>query len=201
MRIKLLTILFCLSITALQAQYFGIRGGFNFTSASVDIEGLDVETGNEGNLMIGLFLDLPVSTDFLSVQPEINYMGRGYNSEAEIGNAEIKSSLAYLDIGGLVKLNFGTDQPVSFYLGAGPFFNYALSGTVTDVAGERDVDFEADRIRRSELSVAAAAGVNLNNFFVEVRYMGSLSNQSDEDEVDVSQRSIGINGGFRVPLF
>ncbi|MEL7377079.1 MAG: outer membrane beta-barrel protein, partial [Bacteroidota bacterium] len=118
-----------------------------------------------------------------------------------ISNDQIETSLAYLDIGGLVKLNLGVDQPIGFYVGAGPFLNYAISGPIDENGDERDIDFDADRIKRSELSVAAAAGVTLGNFFAEVRYMGSLSNLSDDDEVDISQRSIGINGGFRVPLF
>ncbi|MEL6668875.1 MAG: porin family protein [Bacteroidota bacterium] len=202
MRTSIFACLICMSFTTIQAQYFGIRGGYNFTSASVDINNLEVETGDEGNLMLGLYVDLPIGTEFLTVQPEINYMGRGYSlTSTVISNDQIETSLAYLDIGGLVKLNLGVDQPIGFYVGAGPFLNYAISGTIDENGDERDIDFDADRIKRSELSVAAAAGVTLGNFFAEVRYMGSLSNLSDDDEVDISQRSIGINGGFRVPLF
>lgn len=199
MKLRLLTLLFCLSFTVLQAQYFGIRGGYNWTDAKVN-DG-DIETGSEGNLMLGLFLDLPIGTQLLSVQPELNYMGRGYSFEGmTIGGVEIETKLAYIDLGALVKLNFGADEPVGFYVGAGPFLNYAISGTITDTGGDRDIDFKADRLNRTELSFAAAAGVTFGGFFVEARYIGSFSDQSDLDDSEIRQRSIGINGGFRVPL-
>ncbi|MEM6395606.1 MAG: porin family protein [Bacteroidota bacterium] len=194
-------LLFCLSFTALQAQYFGIRGGYNWTDAKIELSNAEVETGSEGNLMLGLFVDIPVGGELLSIQPELNYMGRGYTLEGQfIGGVEIEQNFAYIDLGALAKLNFGTDEAIGFYLGAGPFFNYALSGTKVGAGGEQDIDFDADRIKRGELSFAAAAGITLGGFFVEARYIGSFTDQSDIDTDEIRQRSIGINAGFRVPL-
>lgn len=196
-------LLFSLSLS-LQAQYFGIRGGYNFTDAQLDISGLELETGNQGNLMLGLFIDLPIGTDLISIQPELNYLGRGYDYELQVGQTTIETQLAYLDLGALLKLNFGSDAPLGFYLGAGPFFNYAISGTLIESGDDREIDFDADRLRRGEVSVAGVVGITLGGstqLFIEGRYLASLSDLSDDESIRISQNSIGINGGFRVPLF
>ena len=188
----------------LQAQYFGIRGGFNFTDATIDLNDLELNTDQQGNLLLGFFVDLPIGTEVLSIQPELNYQGRGYNYELENSGIEIANSFAYLDLGAIVKLNFGADAPVGFYIGAGPFISYALSGTIEEGDFERELDFDLERIRREDLSLAGIAGVAFGistQFFLEARYLGSLSNQSTDATITIRQNSIGVNAGFRVPLY
>lgn len=200
-----LSFLFCLlATTQISAQHLGLRVGANATNANIDFDNQDIDTDGETNLMLGLFLNLPIGTNLISIQPEINYLNRGYSFSANIGNlASIEQTVAYIDLGALVRLNFGSEEALGFYVGAGPYFSYAVSGTVTDVNGDRDIDFDGDRIKRSDLQVAGVAGVTFGSslrFFAEVRYMGSLGNQSDIDNLTVKQNSIGINGGVMIPI-
>ncbi|MBC6994720.1 porin family protein [Neolewinella lacunae] len=190
--------------SGLSAQYFGLRAGVNSTNAKVDFENAEIDTDGETNLMLGIFLDLPLGTDLISIQPELNYLNRGYSLSADFGPAgSFDQTISYIDLGGLLKLNFGREEGLGFYLGAGPMFSYAVSGQRTVLGDETDIDFDADRINRGELQFAGVAGLTIDlglKLFVEGRYNGSFSDQSDLDDSEIRQRSIGINGGVLVPL-
>ena len=193
-RILFLAVLSTLFATQLSAQ-FGLRAGYNFANASVDFNDLNISTGDsEGQFMAGIFYNIPIGTQVLSIQPEINYMGRGYTYTIEDPSSpeDIEATFAYLDVGGLVRINIGADNPVGFYVGAGPFFSFALSGKLN---GE-DVDFDAQQIRDNELLLAGAAGITFGPFFVEARYYGSLSDQSEVEISEIRQRSLGLNAGI-----
>ncbi|OAV45575.1 porin family protein [Lewinella sp. 4G2] len=208
----LLSSLFVLTFTtAAFAQSFGLRVGANATDASYERESNTIETEGETNLMLGIFLNIPLGTDLISLQPEVNYLNKGYSFEngVSIGGNSVSfdRTLSYVDLGVLARLNLGSDDGLGFYVGAGPQFSYAVSGQVTviDVMGEteRDVDFDVDNLNRSELQVTGVAGLTFNlgiKFFVEGRYNGALTNQSDQGPDEIRQRSIGINGGIMVPL-
>lgn len=193
-----------LLVPSLSAQYFGLRAGINSTNASIDFDNDNIETEGDINLMLGVFFDIPIATDLISLQPEVNYLNRGYSSEVTVGNlASFEQNLVYLDLGALVKLNFGRREGTGFYVGAGPYLSYALSGTVTELGEERDIDFDADRINRGELQVAGVAGFTFDlgvMVFLEGRYHASLSNQSDQENLEITQNSIGINGGIMIPF-
>lgn len=203
-----LTTLFCLLFAAtVSAQSFGVRLGVNNTNVKFDVGNTEIDTDGRTDLMLGAFVNLPIGTNLFSIQPEINYLNRGYKQDGvSVGGVNVgdfETSIAYLDLGVLARLNFNQDGPVGFYVGAGPYFSYAVSGSVEDSSGDRDIDFDADRLNRSGTQVAGVAGVTFGGplrFFAEARYMGALSNLSDQNDFDVRQRAIGLNGGIMIPL-
>ena len=186
----------------LSAQHFGLRIGVNATDANYNFENNKVETEGETNLMLGAFLNLPIGTELISLQPEFTYLNRGYSIDADFGDLlAFDRTISYVDLGVLARLNFGRGDGLGFYVGAGPQYSYAISGQQTDILGERDVDFDAERLNRGELQFAGVAGLTFNaglKFFVEGRYNGSLGNQSDDGREDIKQASIGVNGGVMV---
>lgn len=201
-KLTLLSLLFfCLSL-GVSAQAFGIRAGFNNTDVNFDRDDVELSTDGETNFMAGIFLDLPLGTEFISIQPEVNYVNRSFTGEfgVDLGdNLNVSRDVAYIELGALLKLSLGDDEGLGFYVGAGPTVGYAVSGTTTEFGDERDIDFDADRLNRGSLNFAGVGGITYNiggpRFFVEARYNGSFSDQSDLDTDDVSQRSIGVNGG------
>lgn len=204
MRKLILPLLAALFLAApVSAQHFGLRAGVNATNASIDVSDLDIDTEGETNLMLGIFFELPIGGNTFVIQPELNYLNRGYSYNLQIGNTEVSQTLTYFDLGALAKLNFGREEGLGFYLGAGPTFSYALNGTVTDINGERDVDFDADRVNRGGLNITGVGGLTFDiglKLFVEARYNGAVSNLFDEEDTDVRQNYVGINGGVLVPL-
>lgn len=208
MKKSLLFTLLCaclLSGSQLFAQDFGVRVGLNSTNASFDAGNNEINTDGQVNLALGIFLNLPVGEGVFSIQPELTYLNRGYNATESISGINFGSdvTVAYLDLGALARLNFGVDSPIGFYVGAGPYFSYALSGTVESNGTETDIDFDVDGFNRSELQVAGAAGLVIDagiKFFGELRYMGSLSNQSTVENIDIRQRAVGVHVGIMVPI-
>jgi len=188
----------------LSAQSLGLRVGVSATDAKYDFDNSEVETEGETNLMLGVFANLPLLTDLISIQPEFTYLNRGYSIGADFGDlVAFDRTLSYVDLGVLARINIGADDGLGFYVGAGPQYSYAVSGSRTDLLGERDVDFDAERLNRGELQFAGVAGLTFNaglKFFVEGRYNGSLGNQSDDSRKDIRQRSIGVNGGVMFPF-
>ena len=207
--------------TNVTAQSFGVRVGLNATDAKIDVSEQEIDTDGETNLMLGIFANLPIGTNLISIQPELNYLNRGYSYDfgAAVAGQRIEYSrtLAYVDLGAILRLNFGTEDGLGFYVGAGPQYSYAVSGSLTETTvndeNERDVDFDSDRINRGELQFAAIAGLSYDlgvRVFIEGRYNGSFSDQSDNGltglittgtaDTDVRQRFLGLNAGVMVPL-
>lgn len=207
-KLSLIIALFACLGTSLSAQSFGLRAGLNATDASYDRDDNEIDIDGETNLMLGIFANLPLGTNLISIQPELNYLNRGYSGELDVPGLNVKRTLSYIDLGLIARLNFGADEGLGFYVGAGPQLSYAVSGQVTrfNLAGieeETDVDFDSERINRGELQFAAVGGVTFDlgiKLFLEGRYNGSFTNQSDLDNSDVRQRYLGVNGGIMVPL-
>ncbi|MFK8163745.1 MAG: porin family protein [Lewinella sp.] len=192
--------------STLSAQNFGVRGGLNLTTVSVNSEGLTVSFERQANLMLGVFFDLPLGGEKFMLSPELSYVGRSYGVEFDFlgSNLSTKLNLAYLDLGVLAKYMIVDNEPVGVYVAAGPVISYAMSGSVETNGDKEDIEFDdEDGFNRTNLNLAAAAGLTFGQkFFVEGRYMTGLSNLSEEEDGDGDTKwtSIGINGGVRIPL-
>jgi hypothetical protein len=198
-----LCLLFAAGIGYSQAG-FGAKVGYNYSNVTVDASDLDIDTEGKSDLSIGLFFELPVTQAFI-IQPELTYMGRGYKIAGNSLVADGTYNVAYVDVGALAKLRFGDD--VGFYLGAGPFFSYAVAGQIKNDQNEVDIDFDVDNYNRSDFTLATAIGVELGNrdalrFFIDGRYLIGLSDLDDGDPVTFSRnnRVFGVNGGIIIPL-
>ena len=103
MKTKILFLAFFTAASLSLSAQFGARVGYNFANARVDFGELDVSTGgSEGKFMAGLFFNIPLAGEIISIQPEINYMGRGYTLETgEITDIPTDYNFAYFDAGGL----------------------------------------------------------------------------------------------------
>ena len=194
-----LCLLFALGVGFSQVG-FGAKAGVNFSNVSVDGDGID--TKGKTDLNLGLFFELPIASFFI-IQPELTYIGRGY--KATILTVESTYNVAYVDVGALAKLRFGDE--LGFYLGAGPFFSYGLSGQIKNDQGKVDLDFDADGYKRSDFTLATALGVEFGSrdalrLFVDLRYLLGLSDQNDGDitTYSVKNRVWGLNGGLIIPL-
>ncbi len=81
----------------------------------------------------GVGFQIPVAGDgFLSVQPELLYLQKGYQVDAttDEGSLRLTDSFNYLEVPVLGKISFGS-QRVKLYVNAGPSVGYALNGRFT----------------------------------------------------------------------
>ncbi|GJM31788.1 MAG: hypothetical protein DHS20C18_07890 [Saprospiraceae bacterium] len=188
--------------TAFSQIGFGPKVGVNFSNVTFDADNLDVDTKGKTDLSLGLVFELPIANFFL-IQPEVTYLGRGYRVDFPV-IGESTYNIAYIDVGALAKLRFGSESALT--LGAGPFFSYAVSGQIKDDNGKTDVDF--DNYKRSDFTLATALGFELGardalRFFGDIRYLIGLGDlNSDNNSIDYKSynRVFNVNVGILIPL-
>ncbi len=131
------------------AQQFGIKAGFNSTSAKITFDGASV-SGSSSGFYAGFLANFELS-DQVELQPELLFVNISENGQNE-------SSL-------LLPIMFKYNVSDEFSILAGPQVRYILEESVEDITNF-GVDF------------GAGVSYDIDeNFFVDARYMFGLTNQ------------------------
>lgn len=164
---------------------FGIKAGINLSKATREIADESVSTGTKLGLNAGVFVEMPVSTNF-SVQPELNFSQMGFE-EGE-GTTQLKYRLNYLSLPVLAKVGIASS---GFNVYAGPQISLLMSGEYEDVNGT-EFDIDEDVLKKSEFSGIAGAEFRVphTGFTISGRYQFGLSNI---DETTTSSNSLKNN--------
>jgi len=186
-----------------QTTSFGARIGINSATInfSDDESVFEIEPDSRIGLNIAAILNVGITEEF-SIQPELNFLQKGYKVETDFLGDEIenKITLNYLEVPILAKYAFGSETIQGFVLG-GPAVGYAISGKFkTEENGEsneEDVDFEEDGIKRLDFGFDLGGGLGIvtesATIFVDIRYLFGIANIGDEDFNDGSIRNRGLN--------
>ena len=201
-KLLLIALLFACSASLLaQGVYIGPRIGAAFANTKIDGEN-EPDFDNRTSVLFGGAMELGIG-DHFAIQPEISYIQRGYDGGDEgFGILLPALQLNYIDIGGLVKLKTGSSENLNAYLGAGPYYNYLISGEF----GDLEIDFdEEETFKRGDWTAAFAAGVQLppgeSYLFVDARYLLGLTDVRDDDnDVEIRNRAYTISAGIMLPL-
>lgn len=115
-----------------QSLQLGFKGGVNLSNYNNDFlyNGSDgVDHDSRANLMLGIFADIPVTTNF-SVQPEINYIEKGatLRQENDVYITRNDVTWQYLELPVLAKYRVNLPKG-NFYMMTGPSVGYAVGGT------------------------------------------------------------------------
>ncbi len=148
-----------LSSSVSQAQTrFGIRGGLNATNIS--FENLPNKSERFG-YHLGVFADVPVVSDFMSVQPELSFSTQG-------------TAFEYLDQRQTLNMNYVDFLlPVAFHLGSidiqvGPFASYLVS--TPDYTVYNDNSVLVDAFQKIDAGLTAGLSYNLNKLMFGIRF-------------------------------
>ncbi|MCC9166979.1 porin family protein [Pontibacter harenae] len=181
------------SFAAAQAQAtFGIRGGANLSNLSGDLRDENMFE-NKVSFHAGVTLAFPVVENFFSIQPELLYSRKGFNtSEETYTNLLLQErsrrgsvNYNYLDLPVLANIKAG---PLYFELG--PQLSYLLSvnnetevydGNGNLIASSND---SKSKEGLSEFEIGYAAGLGFtsrNGISLGVRYNGAFSDFVKED--------------------
>lgn len=176
------------------AQTFGIKGGLNIANVSEIEDGVTYSPKAIAGIHVGPVLDIPLqgSLNFntgllFSVigyknTSSNNYQGTSYTTTTTFNDLEIPLNLAY---------KFPINDKSKFFIQAGPFLGYALSGKVKDSEGSVSIDFEAESIKRFNYGLGIGAGIELGSIVASANYQIGLANMYD-DSNDNS------NGNYKV---
>lgn len=166
---------------------FGIRAGgiISKTEFESSNPAEDPESKFGGDLAI--LAAFPIGGGFFMVQPELHWLQKGYKIADVNSTDEIISTLNYLELPLLLRVNFGGSLRIFAF--AGPSIGYLLSGEISDGTETWDA---ADYLDAVEYSGHLGLGVGLGTFEVDIRYMAGLSDISDSQDLsDVKNSSFG----------
>ena len=195
-KIALLIALTIFGLTQANAQNFGFKGGYNYSSFNGDVAKDNTLKGLSG-FYVGALLELPLG-DVLSLQPEVIYsrQGAAWEQKNILGEFKKDLKLDYLNIPVMAKVNLGP-----LFLQGGVQFGFLVgkpetSSTVNGLRVTEQVD--KDAYAAFDFGVGAGLGVNLSqHFFVEARYTHSLTNALDPNNNSLKNAHISDDNNFK----
>jgi hypothetical protein len=167
---------------------FGVRAGLNASNISFD--NLDNRSERLG-WHAGIFANLPIASDFISIQPELSYSVKG--TAYKPLNKRETLNLDYIDF----------LLPVAFKLGPvdlqiGPFASYLISTQNFKVIDNNLVI--TDAFRKFDGGLTAGLSFNFSKVFLGIRYNQGFANLTQDNAKEyfgsgkngVGQVSIGF---------
>lgn len=195
-KIALLIALTIFGLTQANAQNFGFKGGYNYSSFNGDVAKDNTLKGLSG-FYVGALLELPLG-DVISLQPEVIYSRQGAAWEQKNILDEFKKDLKldYLNIPVMAKVNLGP-----LFLQGGVQFGFLVGKPeVSYTRGAQRVTEKVDKDAYAafDFGVGAGLGVNLSqHFFVEARYTHSLTNALDPNNNSLKNAHISDDNNFK----
>jgi hypothetical protein len=195
-KIALLIALTIFGLTQANAQNFGFKGGYNYSSFNGDVAKDNTLKGLSG-FYVGALLELPLG-DVISLQPEVIYSRQGavWEQKDILGEFKKDLKLDYLNIPVMAKVNLGP-----LFLQGGVQFGFLVGKPeVSYTRGAQSISqkLEKDAYAAFDFGVGAGLGVNLSqHFFVEARYTHSLTNALDPNNNSLKNAHISDDNNFK----
>ena len=195
-KIALLITLTIFGLTQANAQNFGFKGGYNYSSFNGEVAKDNSLKGLSG-FYVGALLELPLG-DVLSIQPEVIYsrQGAAWEQKNILGEFKKDLKLDYLNIPVMAKVNLGP-----LFLQGGVQFGFLVGKPeVSYTRGAQRVTEKVDKDAYAafDFGVGAGLGVNLSqHFFVEARYTHSLTNALDPNNNSLKNAHISDDNNFK----
>lgn len=195
-KIALLITLTIFGLTQANAQNFGFKGGYNYSSFNGDVAKDNTLKGLSG-FYVGALLELPLG-DVLSIQPEVIYsrQGAAWEQKNILGEFKKDLKLDYLNIPVMAKVNLGP-----LFLQGGVQFGFLVGKpevSYTRGAQSSSHKLDKDAYASFDFGVGAGLGVNLSqHFFVEARYTHSLTNALDPNNNSLKNAHISDDNNFK----
>ena len=195
-KIALLIALTVFGLTQTNAQNFGFKGGYNYSSFNGEVTKDNSLKGLSG-FYVGALLELPLG-DVISLQPEVIYsrQGAAWEQKNILGEFKKDLKLDYLNIPVMAKVNLGP-----LFLQGGVQFGFLVGKPeVSYTRGAQRVTEKVDKDAYAafDFGVGAGLGVNLSqHFFVEARYTHSLTNALDPNNNSLKNAHISDDNNFK----
>ena len=183
----------------------GVRAGITLPNQNYEQDGIDLSLDPNLGLTLALLFELGITENFV-IQPELAFVQKGAKTKFEFQGVteESKLRINHIDVPVLAKYKFGTES-IAAYVAAGPTFGYAISGSSeTDGNKESFDDEDWDGYNRFEIGASAGGGIGIpmavGQVFLDVRYLFSLSNLTDESDVTARNKGMNISIGYSTAI-
>jgi Outer membrane protein beta-barrel domain len=137
---------------------FGIKAGLNATNVS--FEKLPSKSERYG-FHVGLFADIPIKEDFVSIQPELSFSTKGAAFKPLTGRQTL--NMSYVDF--LLPVAFKLSM---FDVLVGPFASYLASTPDYTVYNENRII--VDGFKKYDLGLTVGLAANFNKIVIGLRY-------------------------------
>lgn len=136
----------------------GVRAGLN--ASTVSFPNLPNKSEKIG-FHVGVFTDLPLVENFMSIQPELSYATKG--TSFKILSQKQSINMNYVDF--FLPVSFKMSD---FNINVGPFASYLIS--TPDYTYYNDNSVLVDAFKKFDAGLTAGLGYNFNKMMIGVRY-------------------------------
>ena len=184
---------------------YGLKAGVAFPNYNFSGSNSSYSTDAATNFNVTAFLDAPIVSNYLYVQPGVSLQGKG--AKLSSGSASFTQNTMWLE----VPVNFVFKAPTgnvgSLFVGAGPYVGFGLSGKNkfdSNIVGvTSDVSFGKDKdLKTTDFGLNFIGGYQLNNgFMIHAGYGLGLtdirgSNNSYFNDNNLTNRVWTVGVGF-----
>jgi len=110
-----------------QPMGFGIKAGVNFPKYNFSGDNSSFETKSSTNFHVTAFLDAPIATDWFYIQPGVSLQGKGAKF-VDNDNLEWTQNTMWIEVPVNAVAKFPVQNAGSFFIGAGPYVAFGISG-------------------------------------------------------------------------
>lgn len=167
---------------------FGLRGGLNFANLN-NVDDTETRTGFMG----GIYLNFKVPMSPVSIQPEVLYTQKGFDTSANIGGQQITTTtkLDYIEVPVLAKFSFAPG-PLTPKVYFGPYIGFNVKAEVeAESGGNSGTQDIKDSVKDTDFGVVVGAELSFSKLNVGLRYGAGLTKIAEDD-------SDGKNGVFSI---
>jgi Outer membrane protein beta-barrel domain len=173
--------------TASAQAGWGVKGGVNFANLNFDPGDDLVDSKSRTGLVAGVFVTLPVGTNF-DVQPEFLYSQKG-NKFSE-GGFEERTLIDYAEIPILFRYRTAEVNQGAFVLFGGPSLAFKVSAKAkAEFDGQEEEEDLDDEVESFDFGLVVGAGFEMGRFTIDGRYTWGLTNISPAASEDLSVKN------------
>lgn len=177
MKTKLLfVIVFCFFVQIVNAQTYGIKGGVNFANLTISEAGMNVSPKSITSFHFGVVADFKLQGD-LYLNTGLLYSLKG--AKADVEGVTGTEKLHYLEIPVNLAYKFPINETSKFFIQAGPYFGYALSGKDESGGESTDLFNSGSYYKRFDCGLGFGAGVEFGPLVATLGYELGLANIYD----------------------
>jgi hypothetical protein len=191
---------FALGVQIVNAQTFGIRGGVNFANVSLTESGMSVSPKSIIGFHVGPVAHFQLK-DRLYLNTGLLYSLKGAKVEGDEFSPTEQIKINYLEIPLNLAYKFSLTEKSDFFIQAGPYLGYGLSGT--DKFGDESIDlFSAEgRAKRWDYGLGFGAGVDFGKLVASVNYQLGFANLLEPTSTELGVSDVTVkNKVFQISL-
>ncbi len=189
----LVVLIIALLSCQLNAQTFGVKAGFNFSSIlQKDDDGKQSKDySSKLGFHIGGTVEFPINDMFIA-EGELLIETKGFKFKEKDSNYKLVTTLntVYIDIPLRIKYTREINENIIAFGAIGPYFGFAISGKikfVEEYMGSKDTekqdvewgnDMDDDDLKRFDAGISFAAGVEVSVVIISISYDLGLANIS-----------------------